>query len=237
MHIHPLPGLTRQSALSHARQNHRCWISPSSARVKEGTSELSSSWSFMNMWLLAWVSLRCVRATWDSPADRLAKDNVGDHPFASSISEAASMRNQIAKHGGSAYQLTLVLAQRTVDQIANAHAKAVATLFIAMQDWLKWPSERKKGAWDGLSPHQPSTFRIRFARLQVVICSTVIQQFTSGHRKGRWMWHMLNLHTGLCLRCCCWFKLRQSIVLSGLHLGALCVFISKLTPWIHTPAS
>ena len=98
----------------------------------------------MNMWLLAWVSLRYVRATWDSPADRLAKDNVGDHPFASSISEAASMRNQIAKHGGSAYQLTLVLAQRTVDQIANAHAKAVATLFIAMQDWLKWPSERKK---------------------------------------------------------------------------------------------
>ena len=44
---------------------------------------------------------------------------------------------------------------------------------------------------------------------------------------------MLNLHTGLCLRCCC---LRGSTVLAGLHLGALCVFISKLAPWIHTPA-
>ena len=123
-YIHPLPGFTRQSALSHAPHNHRCWSSLSSAWISEGTSELSSSKSFMNTWLLAWDLHRYVPVTWDSLLFvRAFEDNVGDHPFTSSISDAASMRNHVAKHGGSALPTHTSACCTHCGSICNANAK------------------------------------------------------------------------------------------------------------------
>ena len=79
-------------------------FSPSTAGASEGTSELSSKSSFaktLKTWLLAWVSLWLVRTAVEVEGACPFEDSVGDHPFGSHSSEAASMRNQVVKHGGS----------------------------------------------------------------------------------------------------------------------------------------